>query len=132
MIFLSHNWKDKDVVEPIAVRLKDVYGEENVFYDSWSIKPGENIIGKYAEKLVEEVGKKYDNENNVRIDNDNLKMYFIPKDDTKRYSSIYGNGGINIKVEWQTASDSENREYLNKVSYKNFILSYFKSKFFIV
>ena len=51
MIFLSHNWKDKDVVEPIAVRLKEVYGEENVFYDSWSIKPGENIIGKMSEEI---------------------------------------------------------------------------------
>lgn len=38
MIFLSHNGKDKDVVEPIAVRLKDVYGEENIFYDSWPIR----------------------------------------------------------------------------------------------
>lgn len=46
MIFLSHNHKDKKIVEPIAVRLKEAYGEENVFYDSWSIKPGDNIIGK--------------------------------------------------------------------------------------
>lgn len=51
MIFISHNWKDKDVVEPIAVRLKEVYGQENVFYDSWSIKPGENIIGKMNEGI---------------------------------------------------------------------------------
>ena len=51
MIFLSHNWKDKDVIEPIAVRLKEVYGEENIFYDSWSIKPGENIIGKMNEGI---------------------------------------------------------------------------------
>ena len=49
--FLSHNWKDKDVIEPIAVRLKEVYGEENIFYDSWSIKPGENIIGKMNEGI---------------------------------------------------------------------------------
>lgn len=31
MIFLSHNWKYKDVVEPIAIRLKEVYGKENIF-----------------------------------------------------------------------------------------------------
>ena len=31
MIFLSHNYKDKDIVEPIAVRLKEIYGEDNVF-----------------------------------------------------------------------------------------------------
>lgn len=51
MIFLSHNWKDKDVVEPIAVRLREVYGENQIFYDSWSIKPGESIIGKMNEGI---------------------------------------------------------------------------------
>lgn len=51
MIFLSHNYKDKDVVEPIAVKLREIYGQENVFYDSWSIKPGESIIGKMDEGL---------------------------------------------------------------------------------
>lgn len=51
MIFLSHNWKEKDVIEPIAVRLKEVYGKENIFYDLWSIKPGENIIGKMNEGI---------------------------------------------------------------------------------
>lgn len=44
MIFLSHNYKDKDVVGPIATRLANKYGRENVFYDSWSIKPGDGII----------------------------------------------------------------------------------------
>ena len=52
MIFLSHNYKDKDIVEPIAVRLKEIYGEDNVFYDSWSIKPGESIIGKMNDGLT--------------------------------------------------------------------------------
>ncbi|GHV82663.1 hypothetical protein AGMMS50212_00030 [Spirochaetia bacterium] len=51
MIFLSHNCQDKDVVEPIAVALRNKYGEQNVFYDSWSMKPGENIIGKMDEGL---------------------------------------------------------------------------------
>ena len=36
MIFLSHNYKDKDVVGPIAVSLANRYGKENVFYDSCS------------------------------------------------------------------------------------------------
>lgn len=44
MIFLSHQHKDKEFVDVIAYELKEMYGEENVFYDSWSIKPGENII----------------------------------------------------------------------------------------
>ncbi len=51
MIFLSHNYKDKDIVEPIAIKLKEIYGQENIFYDSWSIKPGESIIGKMDEGL---------------------------------------------------------------------------------
>lgn len=44
MIFLSHQHKDKEFIQEIAQTLKDVFGEEKVFYDSWSIKPGDNII----------------------------------------------------------------------------------------
>jgi hypothetical protein len=43
-IFLSHNHKDKPLVEPVALRLADIFGQENVFYDSWSIRPGDGII----------------------------------------------------------------------------------------
>ncbi len=46
MIFLSHNYRDKDVVGPIAVALANKYGKDNVFYDSWSIKPGDGIINE--------------------------------------------------------------------------------------
>ena len=46
MIFLSHNYKDKDIVGPIAVALANKYGKYNVFYDSWSIKPGDGIINE--------------------------------------------------------------------------------------
>lgn len=52
MIFLSHNWKDKDVVEPIAIRLREIFGQDSVFYDSWSIQPGEGIIDKMNEGLA--------------------------------------------------------------------------------
>lgn len=51
MIFISHNSKDKPIVEQLAVRLSDVYGQENVFYDSWSIQPGEGIIDKMNQGL---------------------------------------------------------------------------------
>jgi hypothetical protein len=50
-IFLSHNFNDKPVVEPIAIRLKDIFGQENVFYDAWSIQPGDGIIQKMNEGL---------------------------------------------------------------------------------
>lgn len=31
MIFISHTAKDKTIVEPIALRLAQVYGQNNVF-----------------------------------------------------------------------------------------------------
>ncbi|PZW77322.1 TIR domain-containing protein [Pseudomonas sp. 2848] len=43
-IFLSHNHADKPVVEPVALRLAQIFGESAVFYDSWSIRPGDGII----------------------------------------------------------------------------------------
>lgn len=51
-IFLSHTERDKPVVEPIALRLKDILGEENVFYDSWSIQPGDGIIDRMNRGLA--------------------------------------------------------------------------------
>jgi hypothetical protein len=52
MIFLSHNSQDKDVVGPIAVQLSRKYGKDNVFYDSWTIKPGDSIIASMSEGLA--------------------------------------------------------------------------------
>lgn len=46
MIFISHTSKDKPIIEPIAISLAKIYGQENVFYDSWSIQPGDGIIDK--------------------------------------------------------------------------------------
>ncbi|AJI21431.1 toll/interleukin-1 receptor domain-containing protein [Priestia megaterium] len=51
MIFISHQHKDKEIVSPIAYQLEEIYGEDNVFYDDWSIKPGENIIERMNEGL---------------------------------------------------------------------------------
>lgn len=51
MIFLSHNSKDKGIVEPFANRLAAVFGREKVFYDSWSIQPGDGIIDKMEEGM---------------------------------------------------------------------------------
>lgn len=53
MIFLSHNYKDKDVVGPIAIRLANRYGKNNVFYDSWSIRPGDSIINEMDKGLTD-------------------------------------------------------------------------------
>ncbi len=51
MIFLSHNHKDKVLVEQIAIRLRDIFGQDKVFYDSWSIQPGDGIVDKMNEAL---------------------------------------------------------------------------------
>lgn len=51
MIFISHNSKDKAIVESIAMRLSSIFGQESVFYDSWSIQPGDGIIDKMDEGL---------------------------------------------------------------------------------
>lgn len=52
MIFLSHNSKDKPIVEPIANRLSEIYGQDKVFYDSWTIQPGDGIIDKMNDGLA--------------------------------------------------------------------------------
>jgi TIR domain len=52
MIFVSHNHKDKVIVEQFAVRLRDTFGQNNVFYDSWSIQPGDGVIDKMSDALA--------------------------------------------------------------------------------
>lgn len=44
MIFISYNHNDKPLVDTIARRLEIEFGRNNIFYDSWSIQPGESII----------------------------------------------------------------------------------------
>ena len=51
MIFISHTYKDKPIVEQFAKVLAEVFGKDNVFYDSWSIQPGEGIIDKMNDGL---------------------------------------------------------------------------------
>lgn len=53
MIFLSHTHADKLIVDSIAQRLAAVFGQERIFYDSWSIQPGDGIIDKMNAGLTE-------------------------------------------------------------------------------
>ena len=78
MIFLSHNYNDKPVVEQVAIRLKSVYGQDNVFYDSWSIQPGDGIIDKMEEGLS----------------NCKYFFYFVSKNSIQSKM---------VKLEWQNA-----------------------------
>ena len=50
-IFLSHNHQDKPLVEPVAVKLASIFGHEKVFYDTWSIQPGDGIIEQMNQGL---------------------------------------------------------------------------------
>lgn len=78
MIFLSHNYKDKEVVGPIAIKLAEKYGKENVFYDSWSIRPGDGII----------------NEMNLGLEKCKYFFFFISENSL--------NSGM-VTLEWQSA-----------------------------
>ena len=77
-IFISHNSKDKSVVEPIALKLADIFGQNEVFYDSWSIKPGDGIIDKMNEGLQ----------------NCRFVFFFVSQNSLKSYM---------VALEWQNA-----------------------------
>ena len=51
MIFLSYNHKDSGILNDIATRFASVFGQNRVFYDKWSIIPGDGIIDKMNEGL---------------------------------------------------------------------------------
>lgn len=50
-IFLSHNHNDKPLVEAVAIKLAGIFGQDKVFYDSWSIRPGDGIIDQMNKGL---------------------------------------------------------------------------------
>ena len=52
MIFLSHTSADKPIVEQIAIRLRNIHGPDAIFYDSWSIQPGDGIIDRMNDALA--------------------------------------------------------------------------------
>ena len=51
MIFFSHTFADKPLIEPIALQFSKIFGQSNIFYDSWSIQPGDGIIDKMSEGM---------------------------------------------------------------------------------
>lgn len=83
MIFLSHNYKDKPVVRQIAQTLENVFKRENVFYDEWSIQPGDSII---------------ENMNNG-LEKCKYFFFFVSK------NSLASNM---VKLEWQSALMKQN------------------------
>lgn len=51
MIFISYNHKDQQLVDMVARQLNLSFGQDNIFYDKWSMQPGDSIIGKMNEGL---------------------------------------------------------------------------------
>jgi hypothetical protein len=51
-IFLSYNHNDEKSVSLIAQRFADVFGKDHVFFDKWSMRPGDSIIGKMNDGLT--------------------------------------------------------------------------------
>lgn len=78
MIFLSHNKNDKPIVEPIAIRISKIFGVDNVFYDSWSMQPGDGLIDKMNEGL------------------ERAKFFFL-------FVSVNSLSSNMVKLEWQNA-----------------------------
>jgi hypothetical protein len=78
LIFISHTYKDKPIVDVIALRLADVFDKDSIFYDSWSIQPGDGIIDKMDQGLK----------------NCTFFFFFVSK------NSLISNM---VKLEWQNA-----------------------------
>ncbi|WP_063900206.1 toll/interleukin-1 receptor domain-containing protein [Burkholderia pseudomultivorans] len=41
------------MVEHFAVRLRDIFPQDEIFYDSWSIQPGDGIVARMSEGLAD-------------------------------------------------------------------------------
>jgi len=116
MIFISYNHLDKSLVDMIARRLEIEFGRDNIFYDKWSINPGESIIGHMDEGLEkytdfffmlspnslnsEMVKKEWQAALIRQINNQKLKFITVRIDDCappailadKLYIDLYGEG----------------------------------------
>lgn len=116
MIFISYNHLDQSLVDMIARRLEIEFGRDNIFYDKWSINPGESIIGHMDEGLEnytdfffmlspnslnsEMVKKEWQAALIRQINNQKLKFITVRIDDCappailadKLYIDLYGEG----------------------------------------
>lgn len=78
MIFLSYTHKDKEIIDVIAQKLSVVFGQDAIFFDAWSIQPGDSIVGKMEDGLRA------------------FKFFFFFVSKNSLSSSI-------VKLEWQNA-----------------------------
>lgn len=77
-IFISYNRNDKVLIDTIARRLEIEFGRDNIFYDAWSIQPGDSIIGRMDSGLSD------------------FTVFFLFVSPNSLKSSM-------VKLEWQTA-----------------------------
>lgn len=94
MIFLSHNYNDKPIVEQVALKLSAIYGRDNVFYDSWSIQPGDGIIDKMEKGLT------------------NCKFFFF-------FVSANSLNSNMVKMEWQNAIFKAAQSFIKVIPYSH-------------
>jgi len=52
MIFLSYSHKDKAIVSHMAEAFRKTFGEDKVFFDQWSIQPGDSLVDRMGEGLA--------------------------------------------------------------------------------
>lgn len=142
MIFISHTSKDKPIVEPIAIRLATVFGYDKVFYDSWSIQPGDGIIDKMNSGLSEckyfffFVSKNSLQSNMVKLEwqnaimkssNGNAKLIPVKLDDCLMpaillqtlYIDVYGRGLENAIRQMIDVINGTNTFVSNNQTYEN-------------
>lgn len=142
MIFISHTSKDKPIVEPIAIRLATVFGYDKVFYDSWSIQPGDGIIDKMNSGLAEckyfffFVSKNSLQSNMVKLEwqnaimkssNKNAKLIPVKLDDCLMpalllqtlYIDVYGTGLENAIRQMIDVINGANTFVSNNQTYEN-------------
>lgn len=77
-IFISYNHNDKALIDTIARRLEMEFGRNNIFYDAWSMQPGDSIIGRMDSGLSD------------------FTTFFL-------FVSPNSLGSNMVKLEWQTA-----------------------------
>lgn len=52
-IFISYSHKDQPIVAHMAEIIRTSFGQENVFFDQWSMQPGDSIIGAMNQGLAD-------------------------------------------------------------------------------
>lgn len=94
MIFISYNHQDEQLVDMVARRLELEFGRNNIFYDKWSMQPGDSIIGKMNEGL------------------ENFTTFFFFLSPNSLTSDM-------VKKEWQSALKKSSRSKIKVYSRKN-------------